>query len=251
MKTLSYTLVFSLMLVMSHMSSCSRDVQLVSAGNSIPSQAISNLGGESFKGKVSIHSSTDGNITFLVSDMNFIVTQPKLARQNKAVPTKQAFVLQRPSSSSNESIDLEMVDAEVIMLPSFIMVSVPQKGSRYIFRVDGPITQEYQDRLVGTITEGSNIYIGYGLSVRTGIVESTATSYYKNVVNKRSSFDGTLNVGDGGGGGVACESGGVGSTSCSSTFGDASCSTSCGTGYYACCRAGATSCKCEPNPPKD
>jgi hypothetical protein len=69
-----------------------------------------------------------------------------------------------------------------------------------------------------------------------------------------SCYPGDTDGGGGGGGGggagtVTCDSGGPGSTSCSTTDGTASCSTSCGTGYYACCNnPSATnrtaSCKC-------
>lgn len=47
----------------------------------------------------------------------------------------------------------------------------------------------------------------------------------------------------GGGTGVTCESGGVGSTSCACSSPNGSCSTSCGSGYYACCRG------CDTNAP--
>lgn len=54
--------------------------------------------------------------------------------------------------------------------------------------------------------------------------------------------------GDGGGGGsnaITCDSGGVGSSSCSITNVAGSCSTTCTVGYYACCRYGPeNTCKC-------
>jgi hypothetical protein len=43
--------------------------------------------------------------------------------------------------------------------------------------------------------------------------------------------------------GAGCDSGGPGSASCSVSFGNSSCSTSCQSGYYSCCNAG-TPCQC-------
>lgn len=48
-------------------------------------------------------------------------------------------------------------------------------------------------------------------------------------------------------GGGPCQSGGIGSTSCACSSRDGSCSTTCGTGYYACCRGcdtNAPTCQC-------
>jgi len=53
--------------------------------------------------------------------------------------------------------------------------------------------------------------------------------------------------GSGDGGGTTCSSGGPGSTQCSATRNNLSCSITCAAGYYACCNygtSGAPSCRC-------
>jgi hypothetical protein len=56
---------------------------------------------------------------------------------------------------------------------------------------------------------------------------------------------------DGGSGGTTCSSGGPGSTSCSCSHGGTSCTVTCGSGYYACCKncyiVNGQSCKCVRN----
>jgi hypothetical protein len=102
---------------------------------------------------------------------------------------------------------------------------------------------------------------GYGLSRSGGetSVPMPASDRHPGTISTNfcdastSCYPGETGGGGGGGGAgagtVTCDSGGPGSTSCSTTDGTATCSTTCGTGYYACCNNPTTtnrtaSCKC-------
>lgn len=105
-------------------------------------------------------------------------------------------------------------------------------------------------------TAGAERFSGFGLSRRTGAWQVPLDE----VAGTRMT---SLLPACAGGGGIgvasACDSGGEGSTSCStacSNITGGSCSTSCGSGYYSCCDKGACSCTCvaggggaNPKPP--
>jgi hypothetical protein len=93
---------------------------------------------------------------------------------------------------------------------------------------------------------GAERFTGYGISRRTGawqipLDEVTASSMSGVLPSCTTPQDGTIRTAQ------LCDSGGEGSTSCSTScagVNGGSCSTTCGTGYYSCCDRGACQCTC-------
>lgn len=91
----------------------------------------------------------------------------------------------------------------------------------------------------------NNINYCFGIAKRTGDFKlikdfNLEESFYSSVVSKFGSYQNVVNM--------TCDSGGPGSTSCSSetTIGPLTtkCDVSCGTGFYSCCDDGTNNCKC-------
>jgi hypothetical protein len=102
--------------------------------------------------------------------------------------------------------------------------------------------------LSGGRTAGAERFAGFGISRRTGAWEVRLQEVTGTAMADLLPTCATPRA-DGVTAAANCDSGGMGSTSCSTTcltVNGGSCSTSCGAGYYACCNKGACTCTCEP-----
>lgn len=121
---------------------------------------------------------------------------------------------------------------------SQVLILLPDRQAYYGFVVDG--AQHATPAAPAGFTGAT--FVGYGLNHATTrtesrIVESGDSVTIENVYHRE--------FGDG-----SCDSGGIGATSCSATNDTtgSSCSATCSSGYYACCKKGGImtkeSCKC-------
>jgi hypothetical protein len=105
--------------------------------------------------------------------------------------------------------------------------------------------------LSGVQTAGAERFVGHGISRRTGAWEVRLDELTTSSIAELLPACASRQPGDSVRVAGSCDSGGPGSTSCSTTcltVNGGSCSTSCGSGYYACCNKGACTCTCEPAP---
>jgi hypothetical protein len=77
-----------------------------------------------------------------------------------------------------------------------------------------------------------------GISVRSGHTGGISSEFCDASSNCDPGDTDGGSGGSGGGGGTLCDSGGPGSTGCSVSSGGSACTSTCGTGYYACCMNG-------------
>lgn len=152
----------------------------------------------------------------------------------------QVFVLQQEAPAA-ESPRL-LANADIHYAGNLLLVRAP--GHRpLLFLVQGR-----GDPLPDAGALGANDaqrYSGFGLARRTGtwemrLTDVATTSMRDLLPTCAASPDGTVSAAG------TCDSGGVGSTSCSTSCvssGDG-CATSCGSGYYSCCNKAVCTCTC-------
>ena len=94
-------------------------------------------------------------------------------------------------------------------------------------------------------SEGINQINGYGLSYRTGEYSLKLIENPKNISEILLLNGKSVSINSN-----KCDSGGQGSTGCSTdggiASGGSSCSVTCGSGYYACCMDAVNECRCQP-----
>lgn len=158
----------------------------------------------------------------------------------------QVFVLQQEQPAA---VDSRLIpNAEIYYAGRVIALRAAGHAPvLFVMRGEG----DPEPDLGGTPAAGAERFVGYGISRRTGawevrLDEATAASM-------RAMLPTCASVPAQGGVSLAstCDSGGPGSTSCTTTcltVNGGSCSTSCGSGYYACCNKGACTCTCEAAP---
>lgn len=155
----------------------------------------------------------------------------------------QVFVLQQQEPTQVEPRPLR--SAEIFFAGRLMMVRA--EGGRAAFLVRGADDPEPMADRLPFSHQGAERFMGYGMSRRTGawqvaLDEVTGTAMTSLLPACASRANGEAGIA------AACDSGGEGSTSCSTgcAIGGGSCSTSCGSGYYSCCNRTACSCTCTP-----
>lgn len=155
----------------------------------------------------------------------------------------QVFILQQQEPTPLEARSLR--SAEVFFAGRLLLVRA-ENGVRAAFMVQAAGDPEpAADRLPFT-AEGAERFQGFGMSRRTGawevaLDEAAGASMASLLPACAPPPSGEVSAAG------TCDSGGEGSTSCSTscaTVSGGSCSTSCGGGYYSCCNKGSCSCTC-------
>jgi len=139
-----------------------------------------------------------------------------------------------------------------------LVVVSADTGETHVFSVGRPRVAVHHIHDLPEISSAA--YAGYGISHKMGpsvnAIRLFSSNGHGRLKTEESCTDGgdpcLLNPDDGGGGGTSCDSGGLGSSSCSVTRDGNSCSVSCVAGYYACCNRrtrilGPPSCTCVAN----
>jgi hypothetical protein len=152
----------------------------------------------------------------------------------------QVFLLQQQEPAR---VDPRLLrSAELFYAGRLLMVRAPG-AAPVAFMVQGtgdPVPAA--ERLPFTAS-GAQRLVGFGMSRRTGawqipLDEVTGTAMATLLPSCATATDGGVRVA------TTCDSGGEGSTSCSTSCPGGACSTSCGSGFYSCCNMGACTCTC-------
>lgn len=155
----------------------------------------------------------------------------------------QVFVLQQQEPARVEPRRLP--SAELFHAGKLLLVrSAGAEPLAFVVQAPGD-AEPSADRLPFS-PAGAQRFTGFGMSRRTGawqlrLEEVTGSGMATLLPACAARTDGQV------GAAAACDSGGEGSTSCSTschTASGGSCSTTCGSGYYSCCDKGACSCTC-------
>lgn len=155
----------------------------------------------------------------------------------------QVFLLQQEAPSAVKARWLS--SAELFYAGRLLMVRAAG-AAPLTFTVRGADDPEPAVDRLPFSASGAERFTGYGISRRTGawqipLDEVTASSMRDLLPSCADGQDGTIRTAQ------LCDSGGEGSTSCSTScagVNGGSCSTTCGTGYYSCCDRGACTCTC-------
>lgn len=155
----------------------------------------------------------------------------------------QVFLLQQEAPSVVEPRRLS--SAELFYAGRLLMVRAAGTAP-LTFMVQGAGDPEPAVDRLPFSASGAQRFAGHGISRRTGawqipLDEVTASSMSGLLPSCATRQDATIGTAQ------LCDSGGEGSTSCSTScagVNGGSCSTTCGTGYYSCCDRGACQCTC-------
>lgn len=153
------------------------------------------------------------------------------------------FILQKPEIA--DRIDLSLPEATISYAPGKLTLRAPP-NRKIFWRLSSSVERTSLKRL----PSNTQVIFGAGISHHSGDFEKTP---WELVTTAFITDDETLKITPDGGGGVFCDSGGIGANSCSNTCGSTghSCTADCDPGYYACCNCSATgvaTCSCKRNP---
>jgi len=203
---------------------------------------------EYFSGSIQVTTNKDGDIIVLVN--------------GKDTAHSTLFFIQ----GANRNISKTMDQGEVIYLMHSIIINSLEKKERYYLAVPkdeekfvyGKIPASYKTFFSGRAEGYSVVRMKGALPDDIGPFNDAAdpysvlAAYRQKLYHSMTGNTVTTDLGGPGGGigGVACDDGGEGATSCGVSQGAGhTCSVSCPTGYYACCSLGFVNpvCKCIKN----
>ncbi len=137
-----------------------------------------------------------------------------------------------------------------------IVIHSKKDNMIYLFGLDEKESLDKIALLKENPTLKSNAFktvLGYGISVLSGkwnkesFLNTPSASAFDRLISASIIANSRLSTFsfDGSGGAGDCTSGGTGSSSCSiGSWPDVSCSVTCNSGYYACCKSSTTTCTC-------
>ncbi len=209
-------------------------VLIVLFGASPAALALSEAG-VTFRGAVEMVLLPNGNLQLALDEFDESGSSDGIA--------DHLFILQEVQSAKLS--ELSAADASVSFTPGKLMLRFSPRHLLFWRLV--PDTQETE----ALQQHGAEVLFGVGISHHHGHLDAPAAELAG--VDFYSRGDTPLIIPDGGGG-VYCQSGGIGATECSQTCfgaGSGSCSAKCSVSNYACCNCdhGNASCRCHRLPP--
>ena len=185
---------------------------------------------EIYSGEVYIRAASDNSLLIFVGDFD-------------SKNDRHAFLVQT-GTSDNSSFESSIINAQVLFFRKSIIVNDINERKAYLFTLSGEANSEYIKDLD---VEFTSIFKGYGISKYPNFEVIANADVNGNIGVERAAddlglvgddppfivfckcFDDVVDTGD------LCTAGGSGSSSCSISDGNNSCSTSCDSGKYSCC----------------
>jgi len=206
-------------------------VFLATLSLALPSFAIAE-NAQVFKGRIEISTLNNGDLQIVVDELPTKGQSDGLA--------DHVFILQRQDPI--DSLTLSLAEARVIFAERRLTISTADQD--LLFTIDD--SDSDSSAPVKGFKERS-VFVGVGLSHHFGGFKETVDELVERGFRSESSGDSMLIVPDGGSS-FGCQAGGVGANSCSiqgCSGAPSSCSVSCNSPHFACCKCSHSEASCE------